>query len=75
VQLGTDILASKTIVLLGIDDDALKGSWDLYKERSDVPLSFTDATTAHLAKKHLISDIYSYDEDFEALRFLVIKRL
>src|SRR3989442_11032276 len=34
-QLGTDILASKTVILLKTDDEALTGSWELYKQRSD----------------------------------------
>ncbi len=44
-------------------------------ERSDVALSFTDASTAYLVKQHFISDIFSYDEDFKALGFHVISRL
>ncbi|TMI42657.1 hypothetical protein E6H21_00005, partial [Candidatus Bathyarchaeota archaeon] len=56
VRLGTDILASKTVILLKTDDEALTGSWELYKQRSDVALSFTDSTIAFLAKKHFISD-------------------
>jgi predicted nucleic acid-binding protein len=49
-----DILASKTIIILETDDEALMGSWDLYKQRSDVALSFMDSTIAFLAKKHFI---------------------
>ncbi len=73
VQLGTDILTSKTIILLKTDDEA--GSWGLYKQRSDVALSFTDSTIAFLAKKHFISDIFSYDAHFGALGFHVLNRL
>jgi len=51
------------------------GSWDLYKQRSDVALSFTDATIAFLAKKHLVSDIFSYDSHFGALRLHVLDGL
>ncbi len=75
VQLGTDILSSKTMILLKTDDDALMGSWDLYKQRSDVALSFTDSTIAFLAKKHFISDIFSYDAHFGALGFHVVNKL
>jgi len=75
VQLGTDILASKTIILLKTDDEALMGAWDLYKQRSDVALSFTDSTIAFLAKKHFVSDIFSYDAHFGALGFHVLNRL
>jgi len=51
------------------------GSWDLYKQRSDVALSFTDSTIAFLAKKHFISDIFSYDAHFGALGFHVLNKL
>jgi predicted nucleic acid-binding protein len=75
VQLGTDLLASKTMILLKTDDDVLMGSWDLYKQRSDVALSFTDSTIAFLTKKHFISDIFTYDAHFEALGFHVLNKL
>ena len=75
VALGRDLLESKTIVLLKIDETSLKGSWDLYKNRPDIALSFTDATSAFLAKKHYISDIFTYDGHFESLGFHAIKRL
>lgn len=67
--LGTDILSSKTIVLLKIDGDALKESWELYKQRAEINLSFTDCSTAVLARTHGISDIFTYDDDFNSLRF------
>lgn len=69
VELGTDILDSKTIVLLKVDGGALKESWELYKQRSEIVLSFTDCSTAVLARTHGISDIFTYDDDFSALRF------
>jgi predicted nucleic acid-binding protein len=69
VELGTDILNSRTIVLLKVDDDTVKGSWELYKQRAEINLSFTDCSTAVLAKTHDVSDIFTYDDDFNALRF------
>lgn len=63
VQLGTDLFSSKTIILLRVDEDALQQSWDLYKERSDVELSFTDCTIASLAKRHGITTIFTYDQE------------
>ncbi len=58
-----------------MDADNLKGSWELYKQRSDIPLSFTDSTTAFLSKKHFITDIYSYDRHFKALNFHTLQSL
>ena len=57
VELGTDILNSKTMVLLKVDGDILKGSWELFKQRAEIKLSFTDCSTAVLARTHGVSDI------------------
>ncbi len=62
VQLGTDIFSSKTIVLLKVDEDVLKQSWDLYKQRSEVEFSFTDCTIASLCRTHGISTIFTFDD-------------
>jgi predicted nucleic acid-binding protein len=47
--------------MLRVDEKTLEESWNLYKERSDVNLSFTDATCVVLAKTHGISDIFTYN--------------
>jgi predicted nucleic acid-binding protein len=73
VELGTDILGSKTIVLVKVDEDAFKGSWELYKQRAEINLSFTDCSTAVLARTHGVSDIFTYDDDFNSLRFHGLK--
>ncbi len=56
-------------MLLKVDGDALKGSWELYEQRAEINLSFTDCSTAVLARTHGVSDIFTYDEDFNSLRF------
>lgn len=76
VRLGTDILSSKSIVMLRVDDKTIQESWELYKQRDDVKLSFTDATCAMLAKTNGIVDIFTYDaRDFRPLNLNVIQRL
>ena len=76
VRLGTDILASKSIVMLKVDERTIQESWQLYKERDDVRLSFTDATCATLAKTHGITNIFTYDgRDFRPLNLNVISGL
>jgi len=76
VEFGNAILSSESIVLLKVDEKALEESWDLYKERSQVSLSFTDCTTAVLARRHGIVDVYTYDEkDFQPIGFHTISKL
>ena len=61
VRLGTDILSSKSIVMLNVDEKTRQESWKLYKERGDVKLSFTDATCVTLARARGIFDIFTYN--------------
>jgi predicted nucleic acid-binding protein len=76
VELGNAILSSESIVLLRVDDQAQEESWELYKERSEIQLSFTDCTTAVLALRHGIIDLYTYDrKDFQPLGFHAISDL
>lgn len=75
VELGSAILSSESIVLLKVDGDVLGEAWEFYKARSEVDLSFTDCTTAVLARRHGISHIFTYDADFRALGFVALARL
>jgi uncharacterized protein len=76
VELGNAILSSESIVLLKVDEQSLSESWDLYKERSQVNLSFTDCTTAILARRNGIVEIYTYDDkDFQPLGFHTLNKL
>lgn len=76
VQLGNDILGSKSIVMLKVDEKTIEASWKLYKERDDLNLSFTDATCVTLAQTHGISDIYTYNaREFRPLHLNVVTSL
>ena len=75
VELGEAILSSKSIVLLKVDGEVLEEAWEFYKNRSEIALSLTDCTTAVLAGKHGITDIFTYDADFQSLGFHAPDRL
>ncbi len=76
VKLGTDIISSRSIVMLRVDEKILEESWRLYKERDDVNLSFTDATCVTLARTHGISDIFTFNaREFRPLNLNVITSL
>lgn len=62
--------------MLKVDETAIQESWELYKKRDDVKLSFTDATCATLAKTHGITNIFTYDtRDFRPLNLNAISSL
>jgi predicted nucleic acid-binding protein len=75
VELGDLILSSESLLMLRVDPETLAEAWELYKSRKEIPLSLTDCTTAILAKKQGILDLYTYDSDFTALGFQTITRL
>ena len=62
--------------MLKVDETTIQESWELYKRRDDVKLSFTDATCATLAKAHGIANIFTYDaRDFRPFNLNVISSL
>ncbi len=75
VELGTAIFSSESIVLLKVNEETISEAWKLYRERGEVELSFTDCTTAILAWKHGMTDIFTYDSDFRSLGFVVLSKI
>lgn len=67
-RLGTIILSSESLLMLRISEIILPESWGPYKSRKEIDLSLTDCTSAILARKQGMVDIYSFDRDFEAFR-------
>lgn len=47
-------------------------AWTLIEQYADVKLSFTDATSAVIARRMKVDHIFGFDSDFQALGFHVI---
>lgn len=75
VELGTMIFSSESIAFLKVDVETLGAAWELFKQRREVALSFTDCTTAVLARNHGITDIFTYDSDFKALGLMTLSKI
>ncbi len=75
VELGTMIFSSESVALLKVDAEVLGESWELFKQRREIPLSLTDCTSAVLAGRHGIADIFTYDSDFRALGFVALSKV
>lgn len=75
VELGTMIFSSESVALLKVDIETLEKSWELFKQRREIPLSLTDCTSAVLARQHGIADIFTYDSDFRALGFVALSKI
>ncbi len=62
--------------MLRVDEKTLQESWELYKARKDVRLSFTDATCVTLARTHGIGDIFTYNaREFRPVNLNVVTGL
>ena len=68
----TAAVVQRRLRLAWIDEAVERQAWQLLEQYRDVPLSLTDATTAAVARKSKIDEIFGFDADFAALGFLVI---
>jgi len=72
VEWGKDILASKVIEKIEIQKEIFGLAWELFQTYEDKKLSFTDCTSFALMKKKGIEKVFSFDEDFARLGFVLI---
>ncbi|MFQ6086049.1 MAG: type II toxin-antitoxin system VapC family toxin [Candidatus Bathyarchaeia archaeon] len=63
--MGEAILRSPRVRVINVTDDLFKGAWEAFKRHSEIPMSFTDATTIEAMRAHEIGLIMSFDEDFD----------
>ena len=72
VEWGKDILASKVIEKIDIGSDIFRSAWEMFCTYNDKKFSFTDCTSFALMKKRGIEKVFSFDEDFERVGFLLL---
>jgi len=66
-EYGQAIIDSKAIERLPVDEETFLQSWEFFKRMGSVGLSFTDSTSAILAKKKGINAVFTFDEHFKKL--------
>ena len=59
-------------ILLRIDEDLFNHAWKIFKEQKKPSLSFTDCTSIAACKTSGISNIATFDKDFQELTKLTI---
>lgn len=71
-----DMLAASVVArrlrVVWIDQALERAAWQLLEQYRDVGLSLTDATSAAVAAKLRIPEVFGFDSDFEALGLLVL---
>lgn len=71
VEVGINLLSGKGISIHRlIQDDEMK-AWELFKKTKGRGVSMVDCTSIVLMKRLKIKDIFTFDEDFKKLGFIV----
>lgn len=65
-------VAARSVTVAWIDESLDREGWRILEQYADVKLSLTDATSAAVAGKRKISEVFGFDSDFEALGLLVL---
>lgn len=75
LQLRDRVREAITLGKLGciwVDEAVERDAWAILERYADIKLSFTDATTAVIARSQKIQAIFGFDRDFEALGFQLV---
>ena len=67
-EVGDALLMEESIKLLKVDTSVFMESWELFKKFNS--LSFTDCTTAILAKEFVIKNVASFDSGFDRIEYV-----
>jgi predicted nucleic acid-binding protein len=62
-------VAEGLLRLRWIDPRLEREAWELLERYRDVPLSLTDATSAAVARRAKVREVFGFDSDFRALGF------
>lgn len=71
LEFGEAFLESRILLREEVGAELRRSAWELFKQYRDKPLSFTDCTSLALLKKRGLRHVFSFDEDFRRLGFLV----
>ncbi len=67
VDLGCFMLSSRRIRMLYVDRVVFEEAWEVFRRYAGRGLSFTDATSIALMKRHNIEFIMSFDKHFDGI--------
>ena len=71
VEFGEAFLESRILMRQEVDGPLRQEAWRLFKQYRDKPLSFTDCTSFAVLRRRGLRHVFSFDEDFERLGFIV----
>lgn len=72
ITFGEQLLSSKIIHFIGVDDHLQKEAWQLYKQYKDKDFDLIDATSFVYCRKHKIKEVITLDAHFSQMGFTVI---
>lgn len=70
-EMNRDAESARRLRVMWVDERLEDEAWRILEQYADVALSLTDATSAAVARKHRVTEMFACDRDFEALGFVV----
>jgi predicted nucleic acid-binding protein len=71
LDFGEAFLSSRILVREEVGPEVRSQAWELLKQYRDKPLSFTDCTSFAVLRRRGLRHVFSFDDDFRRLGFLV----
>ena len=71
LEFGEAFLNSRILIRQEVDASLRQEAWRLFKQYQDKPLSFTDCTSFAILQRRGLRHVFSFDDDFQRLGFIV----
>lgn len=75
VRAGELLRSSSIAQIRRLTDDDIERAWEIFRKHADKDLSFTDCTSAAYMERTKIRSVFTFDDDFRSLGYLVVPRL
>jgi uncharacterized protein len=70
VRLGGELLSGAPARTISVDDSLRVAAWEIFRRYREVPLSLTDCTSVAIMRRFGMTEVFSFDSDFEKLRLI-----
>ena len=71
-RVGGEILKSKVITRIYVDQELEASAWDLYEKYHDHEFSFTDVVSFAVMDRAGLRDVLTFDDDFKRVGYAVV---
>lgn len=71
-----ELLRSSSVAQIRrLTDDDVERAWSIFRKHADQDLSFTDCTSVAFMERTKLRSVFTFDEDFRRLGYVVVPRI